>query len=207
MRNNSNTIISKTTALKCYTTDGIKANTGQKRLEAIRALSIIDDNSGCWEWGTINKPRITIGDKHRKLSLVSYIAAYGKPKKGMFVVNTCGNKLCINPSHHTVSLATATQCRSNHSKVRKSNRITVLRKLTKEQAQSILTDPRTQKAIAEAYGVSILCVGNIKRGSSWKHLSRPVKCERKVEPKKANGFFSWLKHTTLPTVSISWGKS
>ena len=200
---NSNTNISKPTRRKHYTTNDIKDNTGQKRLEAIRALSVIDDDTGCWEWGTTVKPRIAIDDKFLHLSRVAYIAAYGKPKAGMFVVNTCGNKLCINPSHRTVASGSTIQCKGNHGQVRRSNFKTSMKKLTEEQVKSILTDPRTQKAIAEEYGVSIICIGNIKRGSSWKHLSRPVKCERKVEPEKVNWFFSWLKRPTLPTISWS----
>jgi hypothetical protein len=36
----------------------------------------------------------------------------------------------------------------------------------------ILSDPRTERAIAKDYGVSHTAIGDIKRGSKWRHIKR-----------------------------------
>lgn len=192
MKNNSNTTSFNHDDAESLTPNDIRASTGHKRLEVIKALSFIDSDTGCWDWGSQNKPRLKLNGKSMHLSRLSYIAANGVPEQGLYVANACGNERCINPAHHTTSTATSRMFKSKYK-----------RRLTLTQAQAILDDTRTQKAIAEEYGVSVLCVGNIKRGTSWKQLNRPPVSEPEAIPQQTTGFLSWLKKPTLPT--ISWG--
>ena len=70
--------------------------------ELNKRVSLIDEG-GCFLWG---------GSKHEygygqfrlrgKLYLAhraAYIASFGDIPKGKFVVQTCGNRLCVNPQH------------------------------------------------------------------------------------------------------------
>jgi len=75
-----------------------------------RLLMSISKNtgSGCWEWtGQISNSgygRLKIKDEHGDLCMqsaqhISYEAFIGPVEKGMLVMQTCGNRLCINPEH------------------------------------------------------------------------------------------------------------
>ena len=72
-------------------------------------MSISKNNgSGCWEWtGQISNSgygRLKIRDEHGELCMrsaqhISYEAFIGPVEKGMLVMQTCSNRLCINPEH------------------------------------------------------------------------------------------------------------
>jgi len=77
------------------------------RQRLLMSVSTADDG-GCWEWtGQISNGgygRIKIRDEHGDLCMrsaqhVSYEAFIGPVEKGMLVMQTCGNRLCINPEH------------------------------------------------------------------------------------------------------------
>jgi hypothetical protein len=67
-----------------------------------------NDDSGCWEWtGQISNSgygRLKIRDEHGDLCMrsaqhISYEAFVGPVSGGMLVMQTCRNRLCINPEH------------------------------------------------------------------------------------------------------------
>jgi hypothetical protein len=81
----------------------------RSRLQQRLLMSISKNtDSGCWEWtGQISNSgygRIKIKDEHGDLCMrsaqhVSYEAFIGPVEKGMLVMQTCRNRLCINPGH------------------------------------------------------------------------------------------------------------
>jgi hypothetical protein len=67
-----------------------------------------NNDSGCWEWtGQIANSgygRVKVRDMHGELCMqsaqhVSYEAFIGPLPAGMLVMQTCNNRLCINPEH------------------------------------------------------------------------------------------------------------
>jgi hypothetical protein len=77
------------------------------RQRLLMSVSTASD-SGCWEWtGQISNSgygRIKIRDEHgdtcmRSALDISYEAFIGPVEKGMLVMQTCRNRLCINPGH------------------------------------------------------------------------------------------------------------
>lgn len=94
------------------------------------------------------------------------------PASGL-VRHSCDKRLCCNPKH--LSLGTQTdnmqdmiaRGRGNWAKGENSGKS----KITAEQALAIFNDPRIAKEIAKAHGVGITCVGNIKRGETWSHIT------------------------------------
>ena len=66
------------------------------------------NEGGCWEWtGQISNcgyGRLKIRDEHGDLCVrsalhTSYEAFIGPVGKGLLVMQTCRNRLCINPEH------------------------------------------------------------------------------------------------------------
>ena len=79
------------------------------RLKQRLLMSVSKDNDrGCWEWtGQISNSgygRLKVKDGHGDLCMrsalhLSYEAFIGPVGKGMLVMQTCRNRLCINPGH------------------------------------------------------------------------------------------------------------
>ncbi|TCJ89267.1 HNH endonuclease [Cocleimonas flava] len=77
--------------------------------EKLRTYSQVDPVTNCWEWlGQVSNSghgRITVRDNpqsiNKKLTAetASYTAFIGDIPDGMFVGQSCGNRLCINPDH------------------------------------------------------------------------------------------------------------
>lgn len=47
------------------------------------------------------------------------------------------------------------------------------KKLTEDQVISIFSDSRTQRSIAQEYGVNQALIQRIKKGKVWKHITNP----------------------------------
>lgn len=138
----------------------------------------IDPGSGCWLWTASTKQNGygqigafgTMVEAHR----VSWIIHCGPVPAGMQVLHECDVKTCVNPDH--LFLGTAADNIADMD--RKGRRRTVpvfgeahyAAKLTADQATAIRLDPRSQTAIARAYGISQGQVSRIKRGTKWRHL-------------------------------------
>ena len=81
----------------------------RSRLQQRLRMSVSKDNdNGCWEWtGQISNSgygRLKVKDGHGDLCMrsalhLSYEAFIGPVGKGMLVMQTCRNRLCINPEH------------------------------------------------------------------------------------------------------------
>ena len=81
----------------------------RSRLRQRLLMSVSTANEGgCWEWtGQISNSghgHLKVKDEHGDLCMrsaqhTSYEAFIGPVEKGLMVMQTCRNRLCINPEH------------------------------------------------------------------------------------------------------------
>jgi hypothetical protein len=138
--------------------------------------SILDDRS-CWEWqggkgpngyGAIAAPPSPGIKQPRKI--LAHRAAWeiyhAQPVPiGLNVCHRCDNRRCVNPLH----LFLGTQKENLRDMMIKNRHPS--KRLSSEQALSILRDPRPSRIVARDFGISHRQVLNIRRGLQWKHLS------------------------------------
>jgi DNA-binding XRE family transcriptional regulator len=84
---------------------------------------------------------------------------------GLVVCHKCDNRTCVNPRH--LFLGTQTDnLQDSISKNRWTNSL-----LTKEEVIEIFKSSKTQKELAEIYGVSASTINNIKQQYRWSWLT------------------------------------
>jgi hypothetical protein len=111
------------------------------------------------------------------------------PEPGMDAAHepvVCHNTLCVNPNH----LRWATVSENHQDKQLDGTALLGERnpsaRLTDEQAQAIIEDPRSQVVIAAEYGISQTAVSKIKRGLLYPHLDRS-----KAARNPPGGYMRW----------------
>lgn len=123
--------------------------------------------SGCWLW-------IAATDKHGygmlwdgkrmdRAHRLFYAAAFGQSVKGINVLHDCDNPACVNPAH----LHVGTQAQNM---VERNQRGRSGKRLTQASADHIrlqLELGRSQRWIADFWGVSQRLVWSIKKGLVW----------------------------------------
>lgn len=141
--------------------------------------SMPEPNSGCWIWlnvlsrggyGVVNIGNGRTSRAHR----VSYMVANGLTalSSKIDVCHRCDNRACVNPDH--LFLGTRTDnMRDCASKGRLrvpalSGDASPNSKLTSDQVRSIRRDPRSQRAIARAYGVDKGTIAHILHNKTWR---------------------------------------
>lgn len=107
----------------------------------------------------------------------------GTPVGEMKVITTCGERLCLNPSH--LKLATPKQVLLRTIKARSfdtpQRRINIAKakrkkaKLTEQDVAAIRASVETNLAQAARYGVSKETIRRIKAGKLWADFSNPWK--------------------------------
>jgi hypothetical protein len=70
----------------------------------VRFWKRVEKTEGCWLWkGAKSAPdyygRVVVRGKIIMVHRLSYALAYGTIPKGMFVLHTCKNPVCVNPQH------------------------------------------------------------------------------------------------------------
>lgn len=120
--------------------------------------------SGCWEWQRACLPngygQISIGNQRQAYAhRVSYFVFNGPISEGLLVRHKCDNPCCVNPEH----LEVGTQ-KDNMQDCKKRGRLSappVARgkdnnktKLTEEQVAFIVKSTKSNRELAEMFGVS-----------------------------------------------------
>ena len=125
----------------------------------------LNDN-GCWVWrgskggGGYGKTHW----KNRRITLhrLYWLLSGRTIPEGLDMCHGAGcSKACFNPEH----LRPDTKSANGLDKHRDGTFVTA--KLTEEQVRAIRADTRTQRIIAEEYGVSQNCIYRIKTGKNW----------------------------------------
>lgn len=107
--------------------------------------------------------------KMRTAHRASYEIFIGPIPDGDQVLHTCDTPSCVNPKH--LFLGSNQDNVDDRVAKGRSARAACERnanaKLTPEQVEAIRSDPRSQRVIGEAYGVTQTNVSAIKRGVTW----------------------------------------
>lgn len=145
------------------------------------------DLGPCWLW-TASKSRDGYGRfgfeggpvlAHR-FALIH--ATGNSPESSVQACHRCDNRACVNPAHlfwgtnadnqrdafakGRSSIRTEQDGASNgHAKVTEAQAIEIIERRA-------LDEPRS--ALADEFGISYAAVWSIERGTTWKHLSRPL---------------------------------
>lgn len=138
--------------------------------------------SGCHEWigGLTAQGYGRYREKYAHRT--SYERANGPIPPGMFVCHKCDNRICVNPEH--LWLGTPTE---NHRDMCAKGRLVSPRgqknyhtKLTEEQVVQIrcMQGLKTQRELANEYGVTQGAISNIHLRKGWKHVRSESEASR-----------------------------
>ena len=155
----------------------------RKRFYSKFIAGIIDE---CWEWKAYkNKSGYGVmryGSKRGNNALahrISYLLNMGEIPSGLFVMHTCDNPPCVNPSH----LRLGTNQDNVDDMVNKGRHYAKYLKgqsnlsraiITANIARNVkidLTNNIKAKEIADKYAISKHIVWDIKREKTWKHIT------------------------------------
>lgn len=135
---------------------------------------------GCWPWlgsqfdkgyGQVS-PHYRVGIKSSRAHKVAWILTHGPIPEGLHVLHRCDNRLCVNPTHlflgtHQDNMDDkVSKGRQAHNRGERAGGV----KLSSYQVLEIRSDPRTQKVIAQDYGIGQMSVCRIKRKETWGHI-------------------------------------
>jgi hypothetical protein len=148
---------------------------------AFWALVAIGGEDDCWpwtgpQWGGAEGDRYgqyTDGRWSYYAHRFAFSVKIGPIPVAGKVLHRCDRRLCCNPKHFFLGTSgdnmqdMIAKGRGNWAKGEASGKS----KVTAEQALAIYNDPRTYAEISAAHGRSMTCVGDIKRGRTWSHVT------------------------------------
>lgn len=160
----------------------------------IKNLSVLDKETGCWNWKTSLKIKnrfkaygtLYIGsraDNTRKsvrAHRYSYIIFIGEIKEGMFICHKCDNPMCVNPDH--LFMGTRQDNVNDREYKNRNNHVfgesSASSKLTNEQVLEIIekyaTGKYTQRSLAKEFNLKDhSTIGSILRRETWRHTTPP----------------------------------
>lgn len=146
----------------------------RSRLDA-RSMPIPE--CGCIVWlGSCDSSgygSIRVGDKTLSTHRLSYTVNKGPISPGKQVLHRCDVRPCINADHFFLgdNMMNAKDRSAKGRSVRLIGMDQGRAKLRDDQVRKILLDPRTHKAIAGDYGISVGPVAHIKHGIQWSHVT------------------------------------
>jgi hypothetical protein len=123
----------------------------------------IKKTNSCWEWSGARNAKgygmFNSGVGITRVQLAhryAYATYKGELLPYMYVLHSCDNPSCVNPAH----LFLGTQQDNMQDCLSKGRRPG---KLTTQQKQEIIHDPRIHREIAKDYGISYQLVSRMKR--------------------------------------------
>lgn len=154
-------------------------NRGPVTWEYLLSCSVVDDKTGCIEWGksaNTGYGECQYNGKVVRTHRISYELNYGPIPTGLLVCHHCDNKLCINPKHLFVGTQKDNMAdmvkknRQNHARgeaVRSST-------LTTDQVLSIRKNYSGKygeaRLLMKKYDVSRSSIYSVTSGRTWRHL-------------------------------------
>jgi hypothetical protein len=138
----------------------------QSMIEYFEDRTVPEPNTGCLLWtaavsdsgyGMFDVDGIPAKRGHR----LAWLLYRGPIPRGLHVLHKCDVRSCCNPDHLFLG-TNGDNVRDKMSKGRHGF------KLSRRQADAIRLDRRTQRAIAQDYGIDFTTVGRIKRGILWR---------------------------------------
>ena len=160
----------------------IRGQTVYSPQDRIKRLSIVDEQSGCWNWAgstTNGYGRLITGSrtngtrKSMTAHRYSYLSFNGEIKDSLFVCHKCDNKKCVNPSH--LFLGTHQDNIDDREAKGRNNHVTGERvassKLTVAcviSAKRLRAKGLTFQAIADRFEVGKSAVMRAIKGETWK---------------------------------------
>ena len=138
----------------------------------------VDKNTGCFEIISHHRchwhPIIVRDNKRMTINRYVWILKKGKIPKGMIVRHKCDNPRCININHLVLGTPKDNSrdmcCRNRQANGEKNGSV----KLKRNQVLEIYLTKEKQRVLAKKYKVDRSQIGYIKRGVSWKWLTKKV---------------------------------
>ena len=134
-------------------------------------VKVINNENSCWEWqGSINRKGygwFGLGKRGNKKNPISahrfsYMIHYGNIGDGILVCHSCDNPKCVRPSHLFLGSSS-----DNTQDMIMKGRNDPNRKISIEQAQEIKRSKKSNRELAEKYGVCVKTISGIRNGKSW----------------------------------------
>lgn len=123
--------------------------------------------SGCWLWtASVDKDgyaKVWSNGKMVKAHRLFYAAASGKPLSGINVLHDCDNPACVNPAH----LHPGTQAENLKERTQRGRSGKRLTQPIADHIRLQLELGRSQRWVADFWGVSQRLVWSIKKGLIW----------------------------------------
>ena len=128
---------------------------------------------GCWLWKATKHPdghgKISVDGEYEYAHRVSYSLQKKDPRDEL-VLHKCGNPGCVNPDHlylgnHSDNIRDAYERGERDVPLTKEDVVEIKRKLEYSD--------KTQREIAEEYGVVRGTIGNIATGRNWSQVELP----------------------------------
>lgn len=136
--------------------------------------SKVDKSGECWLWkgkhNDLGYGELCVAGKRIKAHRFAYQISRGSIPDGIVVCHSCDNPPCVNPAH----LWLGTHADNRRDALQKGRIKETLPKLTETQVLAIrkhLADrTKTQRHLADEYGVSKAAVHQIQYRKTWKSV-------------------------------------
>lgn len=146
-----------------------------------RILGRTREVGGCLEWaGHASEgkfPQIRVEGKLYPVRRLVWMATRGATRSDLWVSNSCGNPLCVNPDHliaRTRGTAMQGAIRPIAHRVKISNAKRSKSVLTMEMVREIRASNETNPVLGARYGIEPGYVSRLRRGTTvWKEYVSP----------------------------------